>query len=173
MDVSGHHRGRRGRSWLRALQQQRAIVLVAVVSTVLAALVLMLLDEPRYEGEAQVVVRPPATSTVVTAADQMALVQREIAVIEGDQVEARVRAVVAYNPVPPVDAVAKSSGGVILVRVRDIDPAVAAWYANAYAEAYIALQGPPFDEGTSATVVRAATATESPVTPTPVRTTLP
>lgn len=172
MDVSGHHRGRRGRSWMRALQQQRAIVLVAVVSTVLAALVLMLLDEPRYEGVAQVVVRPPATSTVVTAADQMALVQREIAVIEGDQVEARVRAMVAYNPVPSVDAVATSSGGVILVRVRDIDPAVAAWYANAYAEAYIALQGPPFDEGTSATVVRAATAPDSPVTPTPVRTTL-
>ncbi|MEY4229159.1 MAG: putative tyrosine-protein kinase YveL, partial [Actinomycetota bacterium] len=172
MDANGHHRARRGRSWFRALQQQRAIVLVAVASTVLTALVLMMLDEPRYEGEAQIVIRPPATSTVVTAADQVALVQREIAVIEGDQVEARVRTMVGYNPVPPVDAVAKSSGGVVLVRVRDIDPDIAAWYANAYAQSYIALQGPPFDEGTSATVVRAATSPDSPVTPTPVRTTL-
>jgi polysaccharide biosynthesis transport protein len=172
MDANGHHRARRGRSWLRALQQQRAIVLVAIASTVLTALVLMMLDEPRYEAEAQIVIRPPATSTVVTAADQVALVQREIAVIEGDQVEAQVRALVAYDPVPPVDAVAKSSGGVVLVRVRDIDPDVAAWFANAYAESYIALQGPPFDEGTSATVVRAATPPDSPVTPRPVRTTL-
>jgi polysaccharide biosynthesis transport protein len=172
MDVSGHHRGHRGRSWLRALQRQRVIVAVAIVSTVLTALVLMLLDEPLYQGEAQVVVRPPATSTVVTAADQVALVQREIAVIEGDEVEASVRAAVAYNAVPRVDAVAESTGGVILVRVRDVDPAVAAWYANAYAEAYIELQGPPFDEGTAATVVRAATPTDSPVSPTPVRTTL-
>jgi succinoglycan biosynthesis transport protein ExoP len=125
--------------------RRRWMVVTAVVATLLGALVMIVLQEPIYRAEAQMLVEPRSGEAVFeedptfNVQNLERAIQTEIQVLEGQRVRDRVQSDLGLaEPPPEVSASPIGSTDVVSVTVRSEDPRTAQVLADAYVEAYAA-----------------------------------
>lgn len=128
------------RDYLRVLVRRKTVVLAVVVGLVGLALLLSLLQTPKYATEAKVVLRQNSSESLFDTAgnravDPARLVQTEIEMFESPAVLDKVRGTLGSTP--DVSARSVPQTDVIAVRAVDTVAARAAKTADAYANAYI------------------------------------
>lgn len=131
------------RDYWRVIVRRKWIVATAVSMALCASVLMSALQEPIYEGEAQMLLEPRSGNAVFQQSQELAVqnldraIQTEIQVLEGQLVRTRVRDDLGLGSLPPeVNATAIGSTDVVSVRVRSADPAVARTLADAYVTAY-------------------------------------
>ena len=134
-------------SWLRligrAVWTGRWAVVTGLVATMGPAIALTLLHDQPYRAEAKMVIRqlPSDIGADPDAADPERRLQNEIAVLEGDEVAARVRQVLGIaGKVPEVEGFTTGATDVVVARVDSPIAGLAAELANVYVDSYIAVQ---------------------------------
>jgi capsular exopolysaccharide synthesis family protein len=137
------------RDTLGALRRRRRIIVLCVLFGASIALVLSLVETPRYRAETDLLLKPTTSADVLadqtgqvhTAVDAQRALNNEIRLIESQSVRDAVDA--AYDgplDVDDVTAVAPASDtdDVITIRVTSSEPEAAAKLVDAYADTYIA-----------------------------------
>ena len=130
------------RMW-RALWKGKVAIVVAMVATVGSAVALTLSHDQPYRAEAAMLVQrlPSDVDRTDDPLDHRDRLLNEIAVMEGTEVADRVRADLdIVGALPQVHGYLGTETGVIVARVDSRSSEVAASLANAYLEAYIAVQ---------------------------------
>lgn len=132
------------RDYGRVVWRRKWIVAAAVVTALLGAVGMSLLQDPIYSAEAQMLVQPRSGEAVFQQDSNLAVanleraIQTEIRVLEGQQVRQRVQDDLGLDELPPeVSASSVGSTDVVAVTVRSGDPRTAQVLADAYVEAYI------------------------------------
>lgn len=129
------------RDYGKVIVRRKWIVALAVITSVLTALIVSVLQTPIYESDSEVLIQPRGGGGVFE--DQVASVnnrsiQTEIRVVEGEAVRARVQQNLGLaDPPRKVEGSAIQDTDVIRLTIRDPNAANAQLLANAYAEAYI------------------------------------
>jgi receptor protein-tyrosine kinase len=126
--------------YVGVLRRRRATIAVAVMLVTVPAVVLSLLQTPRYAGRAELLLLPRSSETLFdpnsgVRNDPNREVQNEIRILTSQPVRAAVRA--QLGSAPPVSATPDGQTDVIRVTAKDVDPKRAADLANAYSSAYI------------------------------------
>ena len=124
------------------------MIVAGIAATMVPALVITLVQDRPYAAEADMVLRKlpsDATIGVVTVTpetDPERRLQNEIAVLEGTEVADRLRDDLGLvGDIPAVEGRASGAVDVITVRVESPSAEIASSLANAYVDAYIAVQG--------------------------------
>jgi succinoglycan biosynthesis transport protein ExoP len=145
---------RRSESWLRVISRAawtgRWALFTGLAATMVPAVALTLLHDQPYRAEAQMVIRqlPSDLANDTTPIDPQRRLENEIAVLEGDEVAARVRTTLGIaGVVPPVDGFTNGTADVVVARVDSKIAGLAAELANAYVESYIAVQAERLSTG--------------------------
>lgn len=138
------------RDYLNVLRRRRWVVLVAVVVVPAGAIALSLLQAPRYEASAEVLLSRQSLANSLSnvvdptyTIDPQRLVDTQTTVAESPQIAAAVIAAAHLKHVTPqqfldASSVAAQTGADVLVfRVSDRHPAVAAQLATLYAQQYL------------------------------------
>lgn len=118
-------------------------MVTGLVATMGPAVALTLLHDQPYRAEAKMVIRqlPSDIGADPEAIDPERRLQNEIAVLEGDEVAARVRQLLGIaGKVPGVDGFTTGATDVVVARVDSPIAGLAAELANAYVDSYIAVQ---------------------------------
>jgi capsular exopolysaccharide synthesis family protein len=125
------------------ISRRRWFVVVALISTLVPAVALFLINDDIYRAEARMLLRNAMVDDLAGATpDDPATdvgprrVDNEIAVLEGDIVLSQVSIRLGITSVPRVNGVA-ADGDVIIARVDAGTPKLAALLANSYIDAYI------------------------------------
>ncbi len=131
------------RDYWHVVVQRKWLVLLCMLVTVGAAMGMVALQKPIYEGDAQMLVRAlPGDSVFGSTANNQSnaarLIETEIRILEGAPVEDRVRQNLGIEgDIPNVSGTAVGQTDVVAVKVRSHDAETAAELANAYVQAYI------------------------------------
>lgn len=131
------------RDYWHVVVRRRGLIIIAVLVTVAGAMFMVTQQKKIYEGEAQMLVRSANGDNVFGNNQQSAqnaarLIETEIRVLEGNNVENRVRENLGITgDLPDVSGSAVGQTDVVSVKVQSHDPQVAAQLANAYVDAYI------------------------------------
>ena len=128
------------RDYVRIIARRKQMIVVVVLLVVVPAVVLSLLQTPKYEGSAELLLQPRNSETLYdpnsgVRSDPARQVQNEIRILSSAPVREAVRA--QLGSAPKVSASAIGTTDLIKVSARSTDPAQAASTANAYSTAYI------------------------------------
>jgi capsular exopolysaccharide synthesis family protein len=104
-----------------------------------------LLQDPNYRATAEVLVRQPSTDSLFSGnaaqpVDPSRTLETEIRVINGPDVQAKVREELGLSKAPEVTATAEKDADVIKITASGGNARTAATAANAYANAYVDLK---------------------------------
>ena len=126
--------------YVGVLRRRKGTIAVAVMLVTVPAVVLSLLQTPKYAGTAELLLLPRSSETLFdpdsgARNDPNREVQNEIRILTSQPVRAAVRA--ELGSAPKVKATPDGQTDVIRVTAKDVDPRRAADLANAYATAYI------------------------------------
>ena len=131
------------RDYARVVVRRKWIVIIAVVASVVGALIMSLAQDPIYEAEAQMLVEPRLGAAVfqqdptLNVQNLERAIQTEIQVLEGQRVRERVREDLGLDELPAnVRASPVGATDVVSARVRSKDPRTAQVLADAYVQAY-------------------------------------
>ncbi len=131
------------RDYARVVVRRKWIVIIAVVASVVGALIMSLAQDPIYEAEAQMLVEPRLGAAVfqqdptLNVQNLERAIQTEIQVLEGQRVRERVQEDLGLDALPAnVRASPVGSTDVVSARVRSKDPRTAQVLADAYVQAY-------------------------------------
>ncbi|MCU1361724.1 MAG: hypothetical protein JWN99_3013, partial [Ilumatobacteraceae bacterium] len=145
---------RNSESWLRQIGRAASVgrwaLVTGLVATMLPAVALTLLHDHPYRAEAKMVIRELPSDLVdqTTPVDPERRLQNEIAVLEGDEVAARVRSTLGIaGVVPSVHGFTNDTTDVVVARVDSKIAGLAAELANAYVDSYIAVQADRLSSG--------------------------
>ena len=133
--------GDRGlRNYVRIIAKRKQMIVVVVLLCVVPAVVLSLLQKPKYEGNAELLLQPRTSETLFDTnngarSDPGRQVRNEIRILTSGPIRDAVRA--QLGSAPKVSATVIKSTDLIRVSARSTDPAQASRLANAYATAYI------------------------------------
>lgn len=134
------------RHYLAVLRRRAWIVVVATVVTVAAALAVSFVQDPLYEGQAEVLVQNRTTDSLFNPntgqrVDPERFVETEIAILESRPVEQRVAEALgtSTDDLPDVDGRAGTTD-IVEVTAEHGEPQRAAALADAYADAYLAFK---------------------------------
>lgn len=130
------------RDYWRVIIRRSWIVIAAIIATAAPAVALSLQQDPIYEADADMLIRPLPGESVFGSDQQSVnpdrLVQNEISVLEGDVVYDRLIENLGLEIDPPgVTGSGFTDADVITVSVQSGDPRTAATLADAYVDAYI------------------------------------
>lgn len=132
------------RDYGRIVWRRKWIVAAAVVTALLGAVGMSLMQDPIYSAEAQMLVQRRSGEAVFQQDSNLAVanleraIQTEIRVLEGQQVRERVQSDLGLDELPPeVHASSVGSTDVVAVTVRSGDPRTAQVLSDAYIEAYV------------------------------------
>jgi len=127
------------RDYLRILQRRKKVMTLTAVGVLVLALVPALLQEPVYEGQAQVLLKTGNSESVFDRTgeriDAGRAVDTELLVLRSSPVREAVQR--EFGRVRKVSGTSLGQVNAIEIRVRDADPQRAAAITNAYATAYI------------------------------------
>ena len=128
------------RDYLRVLSRRKWTVALATVLVLAAALATVLVQDPVYQGTAEVLLQPRTTESLFDPAtggrnDPTRAVQTEIQVLKSQPVRAAVKERIGRDATISASAVGQTD--VIRVNARDLQAKRAAAIANAYASSYI------------------------------------
>ena len=103
------------RDYARVVVRRKWIVIIAVVASVVGALIMSLAQDPIYEAEAQMLVEPRLGAAVfqqdptLNVQNLERAIQTEIQVLEGQRVRERVREDLGLDALPPTFEPARSA----------------------------------------------------------------
>jgi len=137
------------RDYVKVMRARKWLIVLSVVAVTLLAVTLSLLQEPSYQGVAQVLVTQPNVGITMLGTPQPQTygqperdVQTQVGVIQSPRVAEQVREALGLKtPVAAllgrVTATADSGTNIVTVRAIDASAVDAARIANSFAEAYV------------------------------------
>lgn len=131
------------RDYWRVIIRRKWIIVVALLATLIPALVMSMMQDPIYQAQAQMLINSRPGGGVFGSSSQSnvnpeRVIQNEIRVLEGQVVRQKVRADLGIDrDIPEVSGSSLGSTDVVAVRVRSGNAESAANLANAYTQAYI------------------------------------
>lgn len=139
----------------RAIWNGKFAVLVALLATMVPAIALTLSNNQPYRAEAHMIIRqfPSDVADQNDSIDPQRRLLNEIAVLEGGEVAQRVRADLEIaGDVPEVHGSLGTATDVIVARVDSPSAQIAASLADAYIQAYIAVQSASLTQSYTAAI---------------------
>jgi polysaccharide biosynthesis transport protein len=127
------------RDYLRVLQRRKKVMILAASAVMIVALIPAFVQDPVYEGRAQVLLKTGSAESVFDRTgeriDASRAVDTELLVLRSSPVREAVAS--ELGKVPKVTGTSLGQVDALEIRARDADPQRAAAITNAYATAYI------------------------------------